>query len=139
MALDQRGDRLRIGPGHPGRPDQGGVGLAHEAQGRIDPLADLADRSAGDGRRLDERRLGPEQGRGHGRIGIEADDDDRDRAAGPGRLGNPPNGGQAVGVGQGGFGPGGEDDGSDGHRRIVANGPIPAGSIRTGVRQWLLP
>ena len=43
------------------------VGLADEPQRGVDPIADLADRSAADRGRLDQAGLGPDQGRGHGR------------------------------------------------------------------------
>ena len=84
-------------------------------------------------------RLGADQRRRDGAVGIGRHDDDRQRAARPGEVGEPPDARLAERVGEGALGGGGQDDGGDGHAPECSGPSTRSSRVPASVGQSAVP
>ena len=86
VGLDERGDRLRTDPDHPGRPQERAGQVVDLVARELDAADHLADRTGLRRGGQSVRGLAPRQGLGDGAIGVRRHDHDRQGAAGPGEI-----------------------------------------------------
>ncbi len=119
MCLDERGQRLRIDPGHPGGPDQGSVGLGDLPGRDLDPPDDLGDGAPFERRRLGKGDRSAGEGSSNLTLRIGGDDHDWNRPARPGHVREPSYPRLPIREGERPFGTCGKNDGGNSHPVIL--------------------